>query len=73
MYPPILRVHLKKQQQKNKNSKGLSNDAYVMFFVFFVCLLLFFFSDFLFKSICCGYSFELQFKWVLTTYAFIKK
>ena len=46
----------------------------------------FFSSDFLYKSTCCGYSFELhqqvdairieklmQFKWVSTTYAFIKK
>ena len=30
--------------------------------------------DFLYESICCGYSFELtQFKLVPTTYAFIKK
>ena len=27
-----------------------------VFFVFFFCF--FFFSDFLYKSICCGYSFE---------------
>ena len=33
--------------------KDLSNDAYMM-------LLCFFFSDFLYKSICCGYSFELH-------------
>ena len=40
-----------------KIAKDLSNNAYVMFCMFF-CL--FFFSDFLNKSICCGYSFELH-------------
>ena len=52
---------------KKRSVKGLSNDAYVMF-------LCFFFSDFLFKSICSGYSFELhRLKWVPTIYAFIDK
>ena len=36
--------------------KDLSNDAYAMFLCFFS----FFLSDFLYKSICCGYSFELH-------------
>ena len=36
-----------------KKRSVLSNDAYVMF-------LCFFFSDFLYISICCGYSFELH-------------
>ena len=36
----------------------------------FLC---FFFSDFLYASICCGYSLELhRQEWVPTTYAFIK-
>ena len=43
------RVHLKKQ----RSVRDLSNDASVLF-------LCFFFSDFLYKSICCGYSFELR-------------
>ena len=46
-----------------------------------ILVLLLFFFWFSYKSICCGYSFELyrlfdksmQFKWVPTTYAFIKK
>ena len=36
---------------KQRSVKDLSNDAYCVFF---------FFSDFLYKSICCGYSFELH-------------
>ena len=44
MYSPILRVYLKKDQQRT------SNDTYAMFFCF--C--------FLNKSICCGYSLELH-------------
>ena len=53
MYLPILRVHLKK---KKRSAKDSSNDAYaVLLYCFF-----FFFSDFLYKSICCGYSFELH-------------
>ena len=34
---------------KKRSAKGLSNDADAIFF-----------SDFLYKSICCGYSFELH-------------
>ena len=49
MYPPILRVHLK----KTRSAKDLPNYAYAMFL--WVCL-----TDFLHKSICCGYSFELH-------------
>ena len=49
MYPRILRVNL-----KQSSAKDLSNDNYVMFFF------VFYFSDFLYKSICCGYSFELH-------------
>ena len=64
MYPPILRLQKKK---KKKFREHLSNDAYAIL------------PDFLYKSICCGYSFELhqiasnridklmQFKWVPTT------
>ena len=48
MYLPVQKVHF-----KNKRSViDFSNDANVMF----VC----FFPDFLYKSICCGYSFELH-------------
>ena len=36
-----------------RSAKDLSNDAYAMFL--WVC-----FSEFLYKSICCGYSFELH-------------
>ena len=39
---------------KQRSVKDLSNDAYAML----LCFL--FFSDFLYKSICCGYSFELH-------------
>ena len=48
MYLPILKVHLKK-----RSAKDLSNDACAMF-------LYVFFSDCFYKSICCGYSFELH-------------
>ena len=67
----VLRVYF-----KILSAKYLSNDAYAMFCVFY----------FLYKCIYCEYSFELhrqvyaiqmgtsmQFKWVPTTYAFIKK
>ena len=46
MYPPIVGVHLKKDQQK----------TYLMMRCFF----LLFFSGLLYKSICYGYSFELH-------------
>ena len=48
MYPHMLRVHLKKDQRRT-----LSNGANAMFL--WVC-----FSEFLYKSICSGYSFELH-------------
>ena len=38
---------------KKRSGKGLSNDAYAM-------LIFFFFSDFLYKIICCGYPFDLH-------------
>ena len=41
--------------KKKKDQRRTSNDAYVMFFC--VC---FFSSDFLYKSICFWYSFELH-------------
>ena len=54
---------------QRKISRGLFNDAYARLF-----------PEFLHKSICCGYSFELpqldllrQFKQVLITNEFIKK
>ena len=50
MYLPIPRIHLKKI-----SAEDLSNDAYAMFFVLLFCL-----SEFLHKSICCGYLFELH-------------
>ena len=40
---------------KKRSAKYLFNDAYAILFRFF-----FFFSDFIYKSICCGYSFELH-------------
>ena len=46
MYPPTI--------NETRSVNDLFNGAYVMFFFFF------FFHDFLFKSICCGYSFELH-------------
>ena len=56
MYSSILRVHFKKKKKKKKNKLGtfLMNGANAMF------LFVFFFYDFLYKSICCGYSFELH-------------
>ena len=42
-----------KDTLEKRSAKDLSDDAYAMF----LCV---FFSDFLFKSICCGYSFELH-------------
>ena len=38
---------------KKRSAKDLLNDVYAMFM--FLC-----FSDFLYKSICCGYSLELH-------------
>ena len=65
MFLPILKVHFTK---KKKTAKDLPNNAYVMFFFF----------DFLYKSICCGYSFKLHqqvdaIQMGTTTYTFIKK
>ena len=40
---------------KKTSAKDVSNDAYAMFSS--VCV---FFLNFLYKSICCGYSFELH-------------
>ena len=65
MYLPILRVHFKDQR------KAISNDAYAMFLC---CFLLIFFI----KAYIVGTHFNcidksMQFKWVPTTYAFIKK
>ena len=45
MYPPT--------KIKTRSANDLFNSAYAMFCVFFS-------SDFLSKSICCGYSFELH-------------
>ena len=45
----ILKVHLKKDQR----------NIYLMMLTQCFCVLLFF-SDFLYKSICCGYSFEMH-------------
>ena len=47
MYPPILRAHLNKDQRK----------TYQMMLMWYFCV---FFVYFLYKSICCGYSFELH-------------
>ena len=40
---------------KKKIVKDLSNDANAV-----LCVCVFFFSDFLYKTICLGYSFELH-------------
>ena len=42
----LLRLHIKKK--KKKSAKDLFDDVYPLF------------SNFLYKSICCGYSFELH-------------
>ena len=52
MYLPILRVYKKK-----RSVTALSDDAYVMYLCVCVCV---FSSDFLYKSKCCGFSFELH-------------
>ena len=41
---------------KKRSAKDLPNDVYTMFVGFFVV----FFSDFLYKNICCRYPFELH-------------
>ena len=69
MYLPILKVHLKKTK---KTAKDLSNNAYMMFFICF------FFLIFFIKAYVVGTHLDcvdksMQFKWVPTTYAFIKK
>ena len=48
MYPPILRVHLKKDQRR----------TYLIMLK--QCFCEFVFSEFLFKSKYCGFSFELH-------------
>ena len=48
MYLPILKVHLKKKLQR----------TYQIMLMRCVCVVVF--SDFLYKSICFGYSFELH-------------
>ena len=68
IYLPILWVQLKKS-----STKDLSNDAYPMFFV-----LLFFFLIFFIKTYVVGTHLNcinksMQFRWVPTIYAFIKK
>ena len=42
--------------KKKKSAKGLSNDAYAIFILFYLFIYLFFFI----KSICCRYPFELH-------------
>ena len=54
MYPHKLRVLLKKK----RSAKDLCNDAYAMFL--YLCVCFFSSSDFLYKSICYGYSYELH-------------
>ena len=44
--------------KKKRSAKEFINDAYAMFLCFFLCF--FFSSDFLYKSICCRYTFELH-------------
>ena len=57
MYLPILRVHL----LKKRSVKDSSNDAYGIFLCsFFFFFFFFFYPNFLYKSICYGYSFELH-------------
>ena len=70
MYPPILRVYLKKL-----SAKDLSNDAYVMFLWFFFCC---FFLIVITKAYVVGTHLNcidksMQFKRVPKTHAFIKK
>ena len=50
--PPVLRVHLKKK----KGQRG----TYLMMLMRCFFFVLVFFSDFLYKSICFGYSIELH-------------
>ena len=69
MYLPILKLHFKK---KKKNAKDLSNNADAMF------LYVFFFLIFFIKAYVVGTHLNcihksMRFKWVPTTYAFIKK
>ena len=52
-YVPTYTQGTLKKKKKKRSAKDLSTDAYATFLLFF------FFPDFLFKSICCGYSFEL--------------
>ena len=52
-------IYLLRIHYKKRSEKDLFNDDYANF------------SDFLYKGICCGYSFELH--RLVTTYAFVKK
>ena len=64
MYPPILRIHSNKDQWISYQMMLMRCCFFCCFFFFFFFFFFFlfflFFSDFLYKSICCGYSFELH-------------
>ena len=75
-YVPTNTKGTKKKKKKKRSAKGSSNAAYVMFFV---CFFFFFFSlIFFIKAYVVGIHLNciylsMQFKWVPTTYAIIKK
>ena len=71
MYLLILRVHLKKP-----SARDVSNDGYAMFSGMFVCVcvfsLIFFIKAYVVDTYLNCIDKQMQFKWVPTTYAFIK-
>ena len=66
-------TYTKGTHKKNKRSaKDLSNDAYVMF-LWILFLLIFFIKAYVMGIPLNCIDKSIQFKWVPTTYAFIKK
>ena len=59
------------QFKKKKSAKDLSNDAYAMFFVCFLHIA--FIKAYVVGTHLNCIDKSMQFKWVPTTYAFIKK
>ena len=63
--PTYIKGTKKKKKKKKKNAKDLLNNTNAMFFVCFFFLLIFFIKVYAVDK-------SMQFKWVPTTYAFLK-
>ena len=65
------------EKKKKRSGNDLSNNAYAMFLCVYVCVFFFFLIFFLKANVVGTYlnciDKLMQFKWVPTTYAFLKK